>query len=233
MCVERPELIGSPTVPEVKLDKKGKPVHDEEGKVVYEDVPFVVTVPRSVGGVRLIHNKPVHVSTLVPRSTGRIIEDDETTPLLYWLTGGPENRPAEETDIYGIVLVDSSPFESALQEIMMLTMSSMQTGDGKGKESALKKQMAVQTKVAAEMQAQLNVARAKADERVRRAMSITHNNLLKSWESLKSEGKGTYTPSITESLGYYIIKAEVDRKIEMQRKFHNDMTDGIPGSSRV
>jgi hypothetical protein len=64
-------------------------------------------------------------------------------------------------------------------------------------------------------------------------MSVTHNNLLKSWEALQAEGKGTYMPSTQEALGYHILKIEVDQQLELNRKLYNNVAEGIPGARRA
>lgn len=187
---------------------------------------FDVRVRRPAGGIVLSHMKPVHASTLIKRTGDREVEEDEITPLVYWLTGGPEQRPCEETDVYGIVMVEvGNSFERAMQDLMTLTL---QSSDPKKTVAAGKDMAAIQRSVVKEMSEGLSSARKKADERVRRAVSITHTNLIKSWEALRSEGKGTYSPSAAEALGYHIIKADVDRRLDMNRKFYNSVAEGIP-----
>lgn len=214
-CLHKPELIG--------LSERGG---------------FTVTVPRSFGAIRLKHLVPVHAATLVVRnqtdangeSLGqtRKIEDDEMTPLVDWLT----SERSEQTHIYGIVAIDiGKSFEEAMQEMMALAMQSAESG-GDNKD-LMKKQAALQKQVAKDIGGALETARAEADRRVKHALSITHSNLLKSWEALKTDGKGTYAPSLTEALGQYVIKAEIDRKLELNRRLYNSVASGIPGAAQM
>jgi len=213
----------------------------EDPSIIAKSEPglFKVSIKRPSGGIVLHHMKPVHASTLIPRlqtlpdggqSKTRDVDDDEVSPLVQWLAG-VDGRYCEDTDIYGVVAIDvGNQFESALQELMHLTMET--AADGTKKDSVLKKQAAVQKAIIVDMDEKLKLARKQADERVKRALAITHNNLLKSWEALKSDGKGTYAPSSQEALGYFVMKAEIDRRLELNRKLYNDVAAGIPGAAR-
>jgi hypothetical protein len=196
---------------------------------------FEVRIPRSAGGLILSHLRPVHVSTLIAASKDRKVEEDEITPLVAWLTGGPDNHPCEETDIYGVVLLDvGNQFQSALQGLVEMQMDiGMAGGDENRKKEIAKKQQKMQQDIAEEIRTKSATATERANARVRKALTHTHNNLLKSWESLKAEGKGTYQPSPQEALGYHIMKLEIDRALEQNRKLYNDVAAGIPGASRA
>jgi len=211
-CVEKPELVG-------------------------ESSPglFKVFVPRACGGLIFEHLKPRHSSTLIPRlqtlpggktEVTRKPEDDEITPLVSWLT----DARSQETAIYGVVEIDvGSQFEGALQDLLQLTLEG---GSAAKQEAALKKQTQIQKKIVSDMSERLIEARALADSRVKAALSITHNNLIKSWESLKGEGKGTYAPSTQEALGYFVLKAEIDKRLEASNRLYNKVAEGMPGAQR-
>lgn len=201
---------------------------------------FEVKVPRPCGGLKLTHLVPVHAATLIPRSQKdedgndlgqtRTVDEDEMTPLVEWLTG----ERSEETHIYGVIAVAvGNSFESGLQDMMMLAMESAQAGSKQAMDAIAKKQAKIQREIAESLTKSLAEATKTANERVKRALSITHNNLLKSWEALRADGKGTYTPSVQEALGHFIIKAEVDRKIELNKKLYNTVAEGIPGAQRA
>lgn len=211
-CVENPELIAK----------------SEQGL-------FEVRVPRSAGAIVLKHRVPVLAASLIPASKNRKVEDDEITPLVNWLTGGPEGHKCEETDIYGIVLLDvASDFQRGLSEILKMQLeASSHAGSAAQREAFIREQVELQVKVATEIEEKLKAATEKANERVRNALKHTHNNLLKSWESLKAQGMGTYTPSPQEALGYFIMKTEIDRALEQNRKLYNDVAAGIPGAQRA
>jgi hypothetical protein len=195
---------------------------------------FEVRIPRSAGGIVLKHLMPVHSATLIKRdqydtfgkSLGvmRKTDDDEITPLVEWLT----SDKSEETHVYGVVAIDiGNDFEEAMQQLVALTMEA-----AVGSETAEKRKLEISTKIQKSLTEQLQEARSKADARVKRALSITHGNLLRSWEALKSNGQGTYMPSVQEALGHLIIKSEVDRKLELNRKVYETVASSIPGASR-
>jgi hypothetical protein len=210
-CLNDPELIGK----------------SEKGL-------FEVRIPRSFGGLVLKHLVPVHAGTLLGRNQydgdgrnlgpTRKVEDDEITPLVEWLTADK----SEETHIYGCVKIDiGRNFEEAMQELVSISMDA-----AVGSESATKKQQEISVKIQKELGEQLAKARQSADARVKRALSVTHANLLRSWEALRADGKGTYMPSIHEALGQLIIKTEIDRKLALNRKVYNTVAEGIPGAAR-
>lgn len=204
----------------------------ENPDLIHKSEPglFQVRVARATGGLVFDHLKPVHAGALLKRGSREELEANEMQDLVYWLTGGPEDRPCEQTDIYGVVLIDvGGQFESALSDLLQLTMEAQ---DPKARDEVMKKQAKIQKEIVSDMQGKLKSARQKADDRVKRAMSVTHNNLLKSWESLKSEGKGTYAPSVQEALGSFILKAEIDRAMELNRRLYNGVADSIPGAER-
>lgn len=197
---------------------------------------FKVHVPRACGGLTFEHLKPRHESTLIPRlqtlpggktEITRKADDDEISPLVAWLT----DPRSEETAIYGVVAIDvGQQFETALQDLLQLTMEG---GSESKQEAALKKQAAIQKKIVGDMSKRLTEARAEADRRVKSALSITHNNLIKSWETLKGQGQGTYAPSAPEALGYYVLKAEIDRRLEASNVLYNNISEGMPGARRT
>ncbi len=64
----------------------------------------------------------------------------------------------------------------------------------------------------------MKAARELADGRVRRALKITHSNLVKQFETLRTEGKGVYTPSVAEAVGAHILAAEIESSGANRRK---------------
>ncbi len=191
---------------------------------------FTVRIKRPIGGLVLEHLKPRHVSTLLPRlstmpdgskAVTRKVEEDEVSPLLQWLT----DPASEETDIWGVVEIEiGNQFEDAMTELIGLAL---QGGNEDEQQAVIKRQIAIQREVASNMSVRIAEARKVADDRVKRALRITHNNLIKSWENLRGEGKGTYEPSTQESLGYRVLKAELDRRTMAQKAINKEMADGI------
>src|SRR5690606_14948917 len=68
-------------------------------------------------------------------------------------------------------------------------------------------------------------ARELADQRVKRALRITHANLVKQWDLLAQDGKQPYTPSIAEYVGGHILKSE----LEKVTKINHSMKDHMVG----
>jgi hypothetical protein len=197
---------------------------------------FTVRIQRPIGGLVLEHLKPRHVTTLLPRLTTmpdgskavmRKVEEDEVSPLLQWLTG----PTSEETDIWGVVNIEiGTQFEDAMTELIALTL---QGGTEAQQAEVLKRQIAIQRDVAKSMAVRIAEARKVADDRVKRALRITHNNLIKSWENLRGQNLGTYEPSTQETLGYRIIKAEIDRRQAAQQKINREMVESVARVSNL
>lgn len=191
---------------------------------------FKVRVKRPIGGLVLEHLKPRHVTTLLPRLTTmpdgakmvtRKVEEDEVSPLLKWLT----DPASEETDVWGVVEIEiGNQFEDAMTELIGLAL---QGGTDEEQAAVLKRQIAIQRDVAKSMSVRIAEARKVADERVKRALRITHNNLIKSWEALVGDGKGRYEPSAQESLGYRVLKFEIERRTASQKAINQEMAEGV------
>lgn len=195
---------------------------------------FTVRIKRPIGGLVLEHLKPRHVTTLLPRLTTvvdgagnktqmvtRKVEEDEVSPLLKWLT----DPASEETDIWGVVEIEiGNQFEDAMTELIGLAL---QGGTEAQQADVLKRQVAIQREVARSMSVRIAEARRVADDRVKRALRITHNNLIKSWEALQGEGKGRYEPSTQETLGYRVLKAEIERRTAAQSAINREMAEGV------
>lgn len=161
--------------------------------------PFTVTIPRSLGAVILQHNKPVHSSTLIPKSETRKSEVDETRDLLPWLL------EFEETDIYGIVKLDVPDMTTEIVDLDLLSE------DPAVQKKNVEKQLAMQKTMVKSMSKAIAEAQVRADERVKRTLRITHQNLMKQWETNVTNGGGKQLPSNTEALGAFILAEEIKR----------------------
>lgn len=197
---------------------------EENPELVFEPVPFKVIIPRSFGAIVMEHNKPMHTSKLFPKQAQRKQDEhmrDEIDALVQWLTGGPEGTRSEETDIYGVVSLDVDlDIGSQIVDIATLTEADTETGNKKAKKAYedMQKVLLDRTKGAIER------ARELADARVRRAMKITHQNLIKQYETLRTEGKGVYSPSVAEAIGAHVLMAELEKASSKKRSMVEKFT---------
>lgn len=173
-----------------------------------KSIPFQVRIPTSTGAFIFEHNKPrVHTSLLTHDKRQR---DEFTTDLesvVQWITGGASGMRSHETDIYGVVQLNMEDISSELVDIASLTESDTETDNKKvqAEMKAIRDRQVKRTKDA------LVVARELADTRVKKALRITHNNLVKQWEIMAQDGKGKYTPSIAEAVGAHILHQEIEK----------------------
>lgn len=189
--------------------------------LVYSTKPFTVVVPRSAGALIFEHNKPVHTHLVGPVPK-HIKKDDgylsfDHDGLIWWLIGGSDGKRSEETDIYGVVgLYLDMDLSGALADIAAF-------GDADTEESkkkALNEYKDLQAQLVKRTQVAMKSAKELADFRVRRALRITHSNLMKQWETLRTEGKGVYSPSVAEAVGAHILKKELEEGNESLKRMH-------------
>jgi len=184
---------------------------------IFSDTPFEVMIPKTNGAIKLTHNKPVHITKLEPPQPSRIKDEymvDDLEGLVLWLIGGEDGQRSEETDIYGVVgLAIDMDVSGALADVAMFDPDSK---DDKAK--AAKKFSDIQNDLVKQTKSAIKEARDKADWRVKRAMRNTHINLMKQYETLKTEGRGVYAPSVAEAIGAYVLKSEIDASSANRRK---------------
>lgn len=166
---------------------------------------------------------------------------DETRDLVPWLTGGPDGMGSEETDIYGIVQLDiGTDVVSDMVELMQRRSFEPEVEDddagepeaGEAAEGAVpitrrrkRDGFAAQlVKMQAEYQRQVDAAvkraRAIADEKVRRALKITHANLVAAWDAMETDGKKPYLASAAEGLGAFILNEEIAASNASRQAMH-------------
>lgn len=184
----------------------------EDPELIFKsDPPFTVTIPRSAGAVVLTHNKPVHVSTLIPVTGKRKLDEagSETRDLTHWLLEG------RDTNIYGVVGIE-------IGSDIMDTLSLLVSMDAEAAAEAIAK---AQAEMVGKIRLQLVSAREKADERVKEAMRTTHRNLQKQWKEMESLGMGKYDPSASEAVGAFVLSAEIS-KVATTDKRKQQLMDG-------
>lgn len=191
---------------------------EADPQLVLKEVPFDIVVPRSSGALKFTHLKPVQSHKVLPYQPQRKKDDgylaDDPDGTILWLTGGESGDRCEETDIYGVVALNlDMDISSALSDVALLVEQDGEKAKKVQKNYAdLQKELVEQTKKAVAQARQL------ADERVKRAMRITHQNLCQQFEILKTEGKGVYTPSIAEAVGAVVLASEIEKSGENRRK---------------
>lgn len=188
-----------------------------EPQLIFDPKPFEVMIPKVNGAIKLIHNKPVHITKLEPPQPTRIKDEynvDDLEGLVLWLIGGEDGQRSEETDIYGVVGLNlDMDVSGAIADVALFDPESKED-----KAKAAKRFQDVQNEVVKNAKVAMVEAKEKADWRVKRAMRNTHINLMKQYETLKTEGRGVYAPSVAEAIGAFVLKSEIDRSSEGRRK---------------
>lgn len=207
----------------------------EKPEIVLDDsIPFEVRIPRSAGGIILHHNKPVLATSLLPHTGKRKVEEDEVRTLVPWLTGGPEGTLSEETDIYGVVeLAIDTAIQQSVHEMLQIDMEALAAGDDDALKRLQKRQLEAQQATMSHMRKEVSKAREIANERVRRAMRATHSNLMQSWASLSTEGKGRYDPSATEAIGAFVLSKEIEKQTANRKSMNRLIMDSISTTAGV
>lgn len=218
----------------------------ENPDIIASDEPFTVTIPRAAGAIVLEYKKPVHVASLLPRLTTiqyedgktvqrqtRVQSDDELRGLVPWLTGGPDGTQFSETDKYGVVeLPLDADYTTSLAEFMQQEALAFANPEKlteiQGKRQELLKSL--QTK----MRSAIENARARADERVMRAIRSCFKNFYKLNSTTLESGMGKVAPTEAEGLCAFILKdvfakAQEKRRTMMQNVM--DMQDTIASVS--
>jgi hypothetical protein len=157
---------------------------------------FVVEIPRPCGAIRLHHNVPTLASSLLVKTKERMVQDDEVSPLVDWLT----NEANAETDIYGVVSV---PIETNVADAIMALMYDEKGADKQGKLLAeLKKNIGKN----------IATARERADVRVLRQCGKMYDTVRSTVQVMKKDGKGVYSPSYAESLAMTVLQDQIALK---------------------
>jgi hypothetical protein len=198
----------------------------EDHKLVLDDrIKFDITIPRSAGSITLTHNVPKHASSLIPNTTRREIDTDEVRNLLPWLTGGAD-AVETDTDIYGVVLLKlDRDMTQGITELVSVEAIAME-GE-KAAEEYMKKQQEMLRAMINQMKNAVTLAKAVADERVKRAMRITHSNLKVEWGRIEQAGGRVFDPSIAEALGALVLQTEIEAQSHDQAKVHGILNKAI------
>jgi hypothetical protein len=215
----------------------------EDPSVIFNGQPFQLVVPRSDGAILFEHNKPKPIHSLLPHSKGQ----KDVADLVDWLTGGNnDGTRSHETNIYGVVSIKiDSEIDMALSRSIDINFFMMQNPTVEETINFIRNKLRINPDLVAAETAQEMIskvyshtfdrlrnettdsiveARKLADARVKFALKRTHENLMKQYETQKSEGKGEYTPSSAEAIGSVIIRQEV-AKMKMQSDLRKQMVD--------
>lgn len=194
----------------------------DKPELVFENDKFELTIPSaSVGGYKFEHLKPRSAHTLLSHDSRK---RDEWSPsleaIVHFITGGDDGMRSQETDIYGVVQLKMEDISSQIIDIATLT----QTGTEQDEKKAAAEFKALRDNHLKKASKALQSARELADERVKRALLMTHTNLVKQWDVLQQEGKGRYTPSIAEAVGAHILKDQVEKASAKKREMVERMS---------
>jgi hypothetical protein len=178
--------------------------------------------------------KPVNAYTLIKKNPNE--EKDDGTynfhnrrvdNLVLWLTGGPNGDQSNETDIYGVVELDLDlDIGPAIAEVALLGSKDTE----KSNKSAGQELLAIQKTLLAKSKDALIKAQELADKRVKRALKNTHNNLVKQYEAIKVAGGQPYAPSVTEAVGAFILKEELNKSGAHRKAMFQQVLDTMQTS---
>jgi len=202
---------------------------EENPELVFSSDPFIVTIPKTNGALQLTHNKPVHITKLEPHNPNRVRDEylvDDLDGMVMWLIGGEDGQRSEETDIYGVVGLNiDMDLSSALSDVALFDAE-----DPKEKDKAQKKYLDVQKALVAKTKIALTEATELANSRVRRAMKNTHVNLMRQYDTMRTEGKGVYAASVAEAIGAYVLANEIEKSSTNSKKMQDLLASAMNGN---
>ncbi len=178
--------------------------------IVYAD-------PKFIADRNEISNSKVQTCKLAPAVAENVIyvrdpRDLEST--FNFLTGQGGGVAARQTDSYGIVAFD--PENSIVRNFEELGLVDDLLSDDPQKAAAAKDRL-VATKLAAAKR-QRDVYQTlveKSEERIKRHLRMTHNNLMAQWQKNEEQKLGKYPPSLSERLGFKVLDPEIKAKDDM------------------
>lgn len=193
---------------------------EDNPDLVFDQTPFKVIIQNNWRSWEFEHLKPVPADMLIDRTypDGTPRKKDEFTTsvddIVQWISGGPDGMRSKETDIYGVVQFEAG---AEIAQNVLDLYSRIESGKI-SEDKAVQEIKAFHKGNKKKNEEALQGAREIADNKVRRALKMTHNNLHRQWEILNQEGKGKYAPSIAELVGAHILKAELDKASQRRTK---------------
>lgn len=181
----------------------------ENPALLQSSEPFKVHIPRASGDVILTHRKLTPPSELIKRGE-RMIEDDEITPLVSWLT----DEHSFETDMYGVVSIAVS--DSVADAIMAMVI-----------EGNTDRVQEIMKESKAQMAADFVKARKLADERVMRACGKMYLVVKATMDELKKNNKGLYSPSYSEALMMEVMAETIKERRKPDLKAQEMMNKAL------
>lgn len=167
-------------------------------RILDEEIPFTITVPRSQGALSIPFNKPVDVNALLPHQKNEKGKDAVDAESVYKFLIG-ELDP-EACDMWGI-----APLEITSDILTAMFSDPTQA----------------QKQFGTELVQQRKVARDVAHHRVMKQCGKIYKNLMSQFQRNKENGMGFYKPTDTEYLAIWVMKnvAKVDVENEQDRQF--------------
>ncbi len=218
----------------------------ENPDLIFDDDPanpdnkFSFSVATGTSGFKLDFNRPMLVFRPKPGSSyqadeGRsekIIqlpnanmqsEGKEIESLYGWLIG-EMGHSRLETDIFGIV-----PFDTGIDLVdrvdQMAALEALLDGDPKAAVRAKKELDKIQLDTARRVAEVRNKVKKDSEARIKRAMKVVHNNLIRQWQINSESNMGKYPPSVAEALGAHALNAELKAKAEKGKALFGKMND--------
>lgn len=181
--------------------------------LIYDtETPFEFTVSTGTRGIRVKFMTPMQVHG----------PDEKQNAAMYkWLTGGATGSESRDTDIYGIV-----KFDPKIDMVSMFDELAMLDDDpSKAKDAAAKRKAAKDA-----MKSTHEQARKASDIRIIRALKFNHNNLMKQWQTNEEMKLGKHKPSISETIGMYALRQEIEAKESKSKDLHERVSKLMTGT---
>lgn len=189
--------------------------------IVYAD-------PKFIQDRDAVANDKVRACKIAPKEPENVIyvrdpRDLEST--FNYLTGQGGGVASRQTDPYGIVPFDpENAITRNFEEIAL--MDDLLSDDPVKSEGAKKK--LIETRIAAAKRTKERIQELldAAEERIKRHLRATHNNLMKQWQNNEENKLGKYPPSLSERLGFKVLDPEIksnDNAAAETAKIANEM----------
>lgn len=164
--------------------------------LIYDDkTAFSFNVVAGTRGVVVHYNRP---------------QQTNDNDLYNWLVGGATGTTSRDTDIFGLVPFD--PKTDILRDFDELTKLEewAMSEDPEQAKKAMLQLKARKAQAAVAMREARAKVREQSEARIKRAIRLNHNNLIRQWQVNEEQKLGKYPPSIAEMLGSHALISEIE-----------------------
>lgn len=175
--------------------------------IVYAD-------PKFVDNKDEIANPKVAACKIAPKVAENVIyvrdpRDLEST--FNYLTGQSGGQSARQTDPFGMVPFD--PDNSIVRSFEELgLMDDLLSNDPKTAAAARELLIESRIKAATKQRLTYKALLESSEDRIKRHLRMTHNNLMAQWQANEENKIGKYPPSLSERLGFKVLDPEIKEK---------------------